>query len=78
MLYKKSDSFYLIEDIVLRNFRGNTIGKIAASQGQEVFSDQIQPSSTDIGFPMDWEINVSKLAGILRIADAIHVTSDRV
>ena len=81
---KNSDSFYLIEDVKLRNFWGNTIGKIAASHGQSVeeieedFSDQIQPSPTDIDFPMDWEINVLKLASILRIADAIHITSDRV
>jgi hypothetical protein len=31
-----------------------------------------------IDFPKDWEINVLKLASILRIADAIHITSDRV
>ena len=81
---KNSDSFYLIEDNDLRNCFGNIIGKIAASHGQSVeeieedFSDQIQPSPTDCGFPLDWEINVLKLACILRIADAVHITSDRV
>lgn len=79
---KDSDSFCLIEDLELKNSFGSIIGKIAASHGQsvkkieEVFADQILPSPID--FPKDWEINVLKLACILRIADAIHITSDRV
>ncbi len=79
---KDSDSFFLIEDPELRNSFGNVIGKIAASHGQSVeemedeFSGQILPSPTN--FPKDWEINVLKLASILRVADAVHITSDRV
>lgn len=79
---KEPEAFYFIEDQSLRSGFGDIIGKIAASHGRSVekieedFSDQIFPSPID--FPKDWEINVLKLACILRIADAIHITSDRV
>lgn len=79
---KDPEAFYFIEDQFLRNSFGNIIGKIAASHGQSVeeieadFANQILPSPID--FPKDWGINVLKLASILRIADAIHITSDRV
>lgn len=79
---KDPEFFYFIEDQSLRSSFGNIIGKIAASHGKSVekieddFANQILPCP--INFPKDWEINVLKLASILRIADAIHITSDRV
>jgi len=79
---KDPEFFYFIEDQSLRSSFGNIIGKIAASHGKSVekieddFANQILPCP--INFPKDWRINVLKLASILRIADAIHITSDRV
>ena len=79
---KDPEFFYFIEDQSLRSSFGNIIGKIAASHGKSVekieddFANQILPCP--INFPKDWGINVLKLASILRIADAIHITSDRV
>ena len=79
---KDPEFFYFIEDQSLRSSFGNIIGKIAASHGKSVekieddFANQILPCP--INFPKDWEINVLKLASILRVADAIHITSDRV
>ncbi len=77
----EKDYTYLIEDANLRNSLGETIGKIAASHGTPI--DEIENilskeefSLTD--YPTSWEINPIKLACILRIADAIHITADRV
>lgn len=73
-------SFYLIEDSSLRVNLGEIIGKIASSHGISIETLDEEFSKGNIrvnGFPTEWEIDPIKLACILRIADAIHITSDR-
>ena len=77
----EKDYTYLIENANLRNSLGETIGKIAASHGTPI--DEIEnilsmEEFSLTGYPTSWKINPIKLACILRIADAIHITADRV
>ncbi|OWV20231.1 hypothetical protein B7990_03400 [Fibrobacter sp. UWB4] len=76
----KKEYAYLIENPDLRESFGSTIGEIAASHGlamdeieKETLNEEISPS----GFPSQWKLSPLKLACILRIADAIHITADR-
>jgi len=76
----ETNTFHLIENQSLRASLGDIIGKIASSHGisieklDSLFSKGIIKIN---GFPSKWEVNPIKLACILRIADAIHITSDR-
>ena len=76
----ETNTFYLIENQSLRASLGDIIGKIASSHGisieklDNLFSKGIIKIN---GFSSKWEVNPIKLACILRIADAIHITSDR-
>lgn len=76
----KKEYTYLIENSNLRDSFGNTIGEIAASHGlaideieKEILNEKISPS----GFPSQWKFCPLKLACILRIVDAMHITADR-
>jgi hypothetical protein len=71
---------YIIENEDLRTTYGELIGRIAHSHNWD-----IERLRTDLpgklgslgGFPNDWTIDPLKLAGILRIADAAHINSER-
>ena len=76
----KKEYTYLIEKTDLRDSFGKTIGEIAASHGlaideieEEILNEEISPSE----FPSQWKFCPLKLACILRIADAMHITADR-
>lgn len=76
----KGDIF-VIENADLRNGFGETIGKLAYSHG--VSADELGSifPSKELGalseLVPNWTVDTIKLAGILRIADAIHICSDR-
>ena len=72
---------FVIENADLRNGFGETIGKLAYSHGVSVDElGSIFPSK-ELGalseLVPNWTVDTIKLAGILRIADAIHICSDR-
>lgn len=76
-----SDSAFIIENSDLRKGYGSLIGKVSASHGVSVEKME-NFFTTDItgsigGYPKEWKINAIKIACILRVADAIHITSDR-
>ena len=78
---KDSNRVYVIKDDELRVGYGEIIGQIAYSHGISINEiDSIFPTKK-IGalgsMPAEWTIDVIKLAGILRIADAIHIYSNR-
>ena len=78
-LFKKEYT-YLIENPNLRESFGDTIGKIAASHGlaiDEIEKETPNEEITPVGFPPQWKLCPLKIACILRIADAIHITADR-
>ena len=78
---KDSNQFYVIKDDELREGYGEIIGKIAYSHGISINEFDSIFSAKKFGargfVPGEWPIDVIKLAGILRIADAIHIYSNR-
>ncbi|MBO4829203.1 MAG: ATP-binding protein [Fibrobacter sp.] len=76
-----SDSTFIIENVVLRKEYGPLIGEISASHGvsvenlENIFTTNIKGSIGE--YLNEWKINTIKIACILRVADAIHITSDR-
>ncbi len=73
--------FYLIDDVDLRTAYGSIIGRIAHSHWWSV--DQLRERFTapSLGapgeFPNDWAVDPTKLACILRAADACHLDDRR-
>lgn len=78
---KDSNQVYVIKDDELREGYGEIIGKIAYSHGISINEFDSIFSAKKFGargsMPAEWTIDVIKLAGILRIADAIHIYSNR-
>ena len=78
---KDSNQVYVIKDDELREGYGEIIGKIAYSHGISINEFDSIFSAKKFGargfVPREWPIDVIKLAGILRIADAIHIYSNR-
>lgn len=75
----EGESFYILEDIVLRNHFGNTIGTIAASHHWDIEKVALLPTQQNVidGFPREWRVNPLKMACIMRCADAGHIDMGR-
>ncbi len=80
------ESRYLLEDVELRNHYGRTIGKIAASHGEDpglaeqewANASEIAPhSSLGLDATAKWGVDRLKLAMLLRCIDAAHIDSLR-
>lgn len=73
------DSFYLLENTVLRQTFGSLIGQIARSHWWDVSElralERLQGSCVD--HPAEWEVDPLKIACILRLADAAHIDHRR-
>lgn len=73
------DSFYLLENTVLRQTFGSLIGQIARSHWWDVAElrslERLQGSCVD--HPTEWEVDPLKIACILRLADAAHIDHRR-
>ena len=78
---KNSKRVDIIKDDELRGGYGEVIGQIAYSHGISINEFDSFFLTKKIGalgsMPAEWTIDVIKLAGILRIADAIHIYSNR-
>lgn len=81
MEWEHDGSHYkLIENQELQEHFGEIIGRIAASHGWSLekvaheLRDPLAPSPT---FPPEWELDVLKVACLLRVADAGHIDSRR-
>ena len=78
---KDSNRVNVIKDDELRVGYGEVIGQIAYSHGISINEFDSIFLTKKIGalgsMPAEWTIDVIKLAGILRIADAIHIYSNR-
>ncbi|TFD54548.1 hypothetical protein E3T55_03785 [Cryobacterium frigoriphilum] len=71
---------YLLPDTQLRHFYGEVIGKIAKSHWSDVsrLPQELPGILGPIpGFPPEWTVNATKLACVLRLADAIHIDARR-
>jgi len=70
---------HLIEDEDLRIHYGQAIGRIAASHGwdHEDLTSLGNPLGSLPGFPHEWTVDPIKLACLLRVADAAHISTDR-
>lgn len=85
MEWRVADSdapLHLIEDTVLRRYYGALIGEIASShhwspQDVERRFCERNVSCAAVLSPADWEVDVLKLALLLRTADAAHLDADR-
>ena len=77
---ERDETYHLLEDADLRRDYGPLIGELAASHGWPVSK---LPTSfpTQYGAPVwcppEWTIQPIKLAALLRVADAAHVTAAR-
>ncbi len=73
------ESFYLLENTVLRQNFGSLIGRIAHSHWWDVSDlkvlERLQGSCVD--HPAEWEIDPLKIACVLRLADAVHIDHRR-
>lgn len=73
---------YLIEDAELRSYYGDVIGEVAASHHwpahkvAEVFADRHLAAPAFLQ-PASWQVDVLKVALLLRTADAAHIDSLR-
>ena len=76
------DPIYLIESLELRNYYGNLIGEVAASHHwppelvANNFSNRKVPCPAFLS-PAVWEVDVLKIALLLRTADAAHLDDSR-
>ncbi|WP_434622771.1 HD domain-containing protein [Azospirillum sp. B2RO_4] len=71
---------YLIDDGELREFYGEIIGQIAHSHWWPVSrleGELGEPLNAARRLPDDWTVDPVKVAGLLRVADAAHLSSDR-
>ncbi|MGX9699284.1 HD domain-containing protein [Janthinobacterium lividum] len=77
---------YLLEDVVLRNHYGQTIGEIAASHGEDASKVEEKwghaaplaaHSSLGLDAAANWGVDRLKLAMLLRCIDASHIDSLR-
>lgn len=74
------EALYLIDDRELRSALGPTTGKLAHSHWWSL--DRVAREFSHVlgapgGFPRDWTIDALKLACILRVADAAHLSPTR-
>ena len=72
--------YHLIEDPELRNYFGETIGRIAHSHWWSVseLSDNFKAEITAPGgWPNAWTVDPLKVACLLRVADAAHIDARR-
>lgn len=80
-IFQREDgtSFYIINDLSLREHLGELIGKIAASHHWDI--EEVERLGNQFGapagFPIGWNINPIKIACILRCADAGHIDGNR-
>ncbi|MFD0724242.1 HD domain-containing protein [Lysobacter brunescens] len=78
----EGDQAYLIEDSELRSYYGSIIGEIAASHHWPThivsnrFSDRILPPPAFLQ-ATDWQIDLLKIALLLRTSDAAHIDALR-
>lgn len=72
-------SFYILDDMVLRNHFGDMIGQVAASHHWNIERVAMLPTQQNVidGFPREWRVNPLKLACIMRCADAGHIDMGR-
>ncbi|MCO7507885.1 ATP-binding protein [Serratia fonticola] len=70
-----NDTCYLIDNLELRNFYGNTIGKIAHSHWWSVDKIELELSEDLGAFPGKTKCSIDrvKLACLLRLSDALHI-----
>lgn len=73
-------TFYLLADTELRHWYGELIGKVARSHWLSV--DQVREQFSAVrgappGFPPEWTVDATKVACILRVADAAHIDARR-
>lgn len=78
------ESYYLIDNVDLRQNYGHLIGKIAASHGWSIdrlASEFSRDARNSFGAPVDcpdeWTVDPLKLACLLRLADAAHIDARR-
>jgi hypothetical protein len=73
------ESFYLLQDAVLRQAFGSLIGRIAYSHWWDVSDLQKfeRPQGSCVDHPADWEVDPLKIACVLRLADAAHIDHRR-
>jgi len=77
---KNADTYFLIDDPVLRNTYGPIIGKIAHSHWwpvERLTQDLPREMGAPGGFDNSWTVDPLKLACILRTADASHLDERR-
>lgn len=73
-------TFHLIQDVDLRNWYGDLVGRIAASHGwseEKLVEEFDYPLGAPGVLPRDWTVDPLKLACLLRIADSCHIDSSR-
>lgn len=71
---------FLIGDKHIREHLGPLIGEIAASHHQSIdeVASRFQPAFNAPGeFPSEWQVDIVKLACLLRCADALHLDNKR-
>ncbi|MGA9567248.1 MAG: ATP-binding protein, partial [Candidatus Korobacteraceae bacterium] len=73
------ESFYLLQDVVLRQTFGSLIGQIAHSHWWNVSELRKfeRPQGSCVDHPADWEVDPLKIACVLRLADAVHIDHRR-
>ncbi|WP_170764864.1 ATP-binding protein [Ruegeria lacuscaerulensis] len=77
---ENGESFFVIEDRLIREHHGRLIGKLAASHHWDIHQveEQLQNiQSPVVGFPNNWTIRPLLLACILRCADAAQIDGTR-
>ncbi|MBR1129856.1 HD domain-containing protein [Bradyrhizobium iriomotense] len=72
--------YYLLEDADIRQKFGNVIGEISASHWWDhnkvaARLDRILPAPPP--FPVEWRVDLLKIASLLRVSDAAHVDERR-
>ncbi len=73
-------SYRLLDDSILLDHYGETIGKIAASHWwsiEKVANELDLTIGAPPSYPYQWEVDVLKLSCILRVADAANIDSRR-
>ena len=72
-------SFFILEDMMLRNHFGDVIGQVAASHHWNIEKVALLPTQQNVvgGLPRMWRVNPLKLACVMRCADAGHIDMGR-
>jgi len=73
------ETFYLLENTVLRQSFGSLIGRIAHSHWWDVSDLKVleQRQGSYINHPAEWEVDPLKIACVLRLADAANIDHRR-